>query len=330
MFQQLEALSKLSASRDQQRHGQSEKQLIDGLNLIDQAQAEGFNQPLRLQQAASLLTEAIKRNRAEIRAYLGMAYIFLLLEDHSMAQKYVHQALQLQPNNPLVRSFQARVGEDYQRVAKRRQELRSNPAARPTQTTAQPSRMTAADDDDIDALYDQTETHIRQMLRELMLVGMPQPAADHSGILRLEQALETHQANYAQIMAQLKKIETKLDTADLMRLVKPVEAHHQRYRQVISFSQLLKGLKDRLVTEIEQVKEITEEARNTQDPNDIEVLEENLEALLDNADGFAQEIETLQQQNFPLAGLEDLYEQLQERLETYQDALEETHSRLKA
>lgn len=329
MFQQLEALSKLSASRDQQRHGQSEKQLIDGLNLIEQAQAEGFSQPLHLQQAASLLTEAIKRNRAEIRAYLGMAYIFLLLEDHSMAQKYVHQALQLQPNNPLVRSFQARVGEDYQRVTKRRQELR-NPAAHPTTAAAQPSRMTAADDDDIDTLYDQTETHIRQMLRELMLAGMPQPAADSAGIRRLEQALETHQANYAQIMAQLKKIETELDTADLMRLVKPVEAHHQRYRQVISFSQLLKGLKDRLVAEIEQVKEITEEARNTQDPSDIEVLEENLEALLDNADSFAQEIETLQQQNFPLAGLEDLYEQLQERLETYQDALEETHSRLKA
>lgn len=335
MFQQLEALSKLSSSRDQQRHGQSEHQLSDGMALVEQAQAEGFTQPGLLQQAASLLTEAIRRNRSDIRAYLGMAYIFLLLEDHALAQKYVHQALQLQPQNALVRAFQTRIGEDYQRVAQRRQQLRNTPASVHSATgsasdAGQPSRIATGDSDDIDTLYDQTEAGIRQMLRELMLAGIPQPVADTAGIHKLEQALATHRDNHSQIMHQLRQIEAELDTSDLMRLIKPIEAHHQRYSQVIAFSQVLKGLKDRLVTELEQVKEIIEEARSTQDPADIEVLEENLEALLDNADAFAQEIETLQKQNYPLAGLEDLYEQLQERLETYQDALEETHARLKA
>lgn len=331
MFQQLEALSKLSNSRDQQRHGQSEKFLLEGLNLIDQANAEGFSRPLRLQEAASHLTEAIKHKRTDTRPYLGLAYIFLLLEDHNMAQKYVRQALQLEPTNQLAKAFQARIAEDFQRVSQRRQELRSTTQLSRSKAPLAPvARLqSSADELDADALYDEAEAKIRQLLRDLMLAGLPNPAADSKGILALQQRYENYQQLHQGILKQLAIVDEELDTSSLQRLLKPVDAHQQRCRAIIAFSQELKGLKDSILQETEQVEAIIEEARSTEDPADIEVLEENLEALLDNADGYAQDIERLQTQNFPLAGIEDLYEKLQERLESYQDALEETHSRLK-
>ncbi|PKL75400.1 MAG: hypothetical protein CVV27_15595 [Candidatus Melainabacteria bacterium HGW-Melainabacteria-1] len=322
MLQQLDALSKLSGTRDMQRHQRAQDQLVEGMKLLQRAHDEGFTQPLRLQQACSLLIEAIKQRRGDIRPYLGLAYIFMLLEDHAQAQKYVRQALTLEPDNPLVRSFQARIAEDHQRIAARRQTLRHSPGPSAASIAAADQGL------DYDALYETAQSEIRKLLRELMLAGLSAPVSNARGIAALEQRQAAQQAGHQAILAQLKIVDEDIDTADLVRLLKPVEAHLRRSQQVIELSKQLQSLAARLREDIELAAQICEEARGTQDPADLEVLEENLEALLDNADGYAQSIEELQQQHQQLADIETLYAQLQEQIESYQDALEEAQARL--
>ena len=334
MFKQMSALADLSETRNQQRQSVSEKQLAKALGLLQQAHDEGFRQPLRLQEDAGQLVEAIKLRRTDIRPYLGMAYVFILLEDHAMAQKYVLQALQLEPGNPLVQKFQERIAADFQRVAQRRQQQRSQPlkqtqeAAGDTGSTPVSSSLSPIESFDFDALFDATESRIRQLLRELMLAGLPGPADEAKGMSALQQRLEQHRQAHATILSDLKVIDAEIDCSDLGRLLKPVEAHLKRTEQVIVVSRQLIALNSQLKDEVGVVEQICEETRNCQDKDDLEVLEENLEALLDNADGYANEIEALQEKMYPLEGIEALYGKLQEKIESYQDLIEEAHARL--
>ncbi|MEZ0372145.1 MAG: hypothetical protein ACAI44_23855 [Candidatus Sericytochromatia bacterium] len=333
MFNQLNALADLSETRNQQRQSASEKQLAKALGLLQQAHDEGFRQPLRLQEAAGQLVEAIKLRRTDVRPYLGLAYVFMLLEDHAMAQKYVHQALQLEADNPLAKKFQERIAVDYQRVAQRRQQQRSQPhkqmpAPDVTGSKPVPASTSPIESFDFDALFEVTESRIRQLVRELMLAGMPGPADEAKGMSVLQQRLEKHRQAHTTILSELKVIDAEIDCSDLERLLKPVEAHLKRLEQVITVSQQLIALRSRIKDEVEVVEQICEETRNCQDKADLEILEENLEALLDNADGYANEIEALQAKLYPLEGIEGLYGKLQEKIESYQDLLEEAHARL--
>lgn len=342
MFHQLSALASLSDTRNQQRQGQAEKHLNKGLALLQKAHDEGFRHPLRLQEAAASLIEAIKFNRGETRPYLAMAYVFLLLEDHSMAQKYVHQALTVEPDSDQVRLFQARIAEDYRRVAERRQSARTaqTAASAPAGAAFEPSRAVSSlpqkaqsDFDllnfDFDARYDAAEARLRHLLREVMTAGALAPVSEPRELSAIHQPAQKQKQGYETILQELKVIETEIDCSDLRRLLRPIESHLKRAEQVFAISQELLLLKTKIREETALVGQLCQEAAATQDPADVEVLEENLEAFLDNADGYGRTIERLEAREPLLGDMRQVLGQLNERIETYQEALEETHVRLK-
>lgn len=342
MFQQLSALASLSDTRSQQRQGQAEKHLNKGLALLQKAHDEGFRHPLRLQEASASLLEAIKFNRGDTRPYLAMAYVFLLLEDHSMAQKYVHQALTLDPNSAQVRLFQARIAEDYQRVAERRQNARAAQTAvnAPAEVAFEPSRAVSSlqqkaqsDFDmlnfDFDAQYDAAEARLRHLLREVTTAGALAPVSDPRELSAIYQKAQKQKQGYETILQDLKVIEAEIDCSDLRRLLRPIESHLKRAEQIFAISQELLQLKTKIREEIELVGQLCQEAAATQEPADVEILEENLEAFLDNADGYTRRIEGLEVREPSLGDIRQVLGQLNERIESYQEALEETHSRLK-
>jgi hypothetical protein len=75
--------------------------------------------------------------------------------------------------------------------------------------------------------------------------------------------------------------------------------------------------------------EIIAESQNTDDPQDIEVLEENLQVLLDHCDSVADRLDELDAKKVNIHPLQTPYQHYAEQLERFQDVLEETIDRLK-
>lgn len=321
MFNQLNSLANLAKNRNQPRHDQSEKQLIAGMCLLNQVHEEQFANPMRLQEACRLLIEAIKFKRTDIRPYLSLAYIFLILEDHMTALKYIKPALAMEPNNPTIRDFQQQIAAEQQRVQQRRQERiqyhqQAHPSLEPVTT------------DDYDALYDQVEAQIRQAVRQVMMAPVPAPALASKGIVDIASQLDRYQQEIDAFQAQLKVIDAEIDIADLTRLLKPLEANLKRYQKLVAVSQVFRQLADQLREELEMVKQIIEEAQKTKNVDDIAILEENLEVLLENAYRHDQELSHHKKQGYPTAALESLYADLYKQIENYQEVLDETLARL--
>jgi chorismate-pyruvate lyase len=67
----------------------------------------------------------------------------------------------------------------------------------------------------------------------------------------------------------------------------------------------------------------------TDDPQDIEVLEENLQVLLDHCDSVADRLDELESKKINIHPLQTPYQHYAEQLERFQDVLEETIDRLK-
>lgn len=319
MFNQLSSLAHLTANRTQPRHWQSEQHLAQGIALLTQAHEAHFSNPNCLQEACRSFIEAIKYKRTDIRPYLSLAYLFLILEDHQMALKYIKQALAIEPQNRLIKDFQQRVASDYERIKQRRQEIKES---------FTPVTFEMPDTVDYDSLYDQAETAIRQAVRQVMRASVPDPALDSKEMEAIAKLFESYQQEMDRLHEQLKVIDEEIDIADLTRMMRPLEANRRRYQQLLSTSEIFCKVARQIKEEREMVKQICEEAKSTQEVEDIPVLEENLEALLENAYRYSQELNHLKQQGYTITALETIYGELHEQIESYQDILEETHTRL--
>ncbi|HEY9839232.1 MAG: hypothetical protein ACAI44_20060 [Candidatus Sericytochromatia bacterium] len=340
MQQQLSTLDKLLQVRNQKRHEQAEGYLNQGLALLQKAQAEGFNQPLRLQKATGVLLEAIKCNRGDGRAYLAVAYIFLILEDHQLALRYVRQAHELEPDSPLVEQFQQEIAADARRVAERRQLRRQHPdqLARSLQTPAQaafdPNLLSfdiarpAAATVDYDALYDKTQAQLLELMRELMLSGAPAPVADAAELATRAESLARQQQELAGILASIDRLDDEIDCTEFSRLLKPLQAQLANSGQMQALSQELVKLKSRIHLDLLAVEQLKAMVQACRLPAELLSLEAQLEVLLDRADGYAQTIERLQEKHPSLAGIEDFYSKLQIWIENCQDLFDDTHTQL--
>lgn len=319
MLQQMQALAALSDSRNQQRQQLAETSLTRGLALLQQAHDEGFEMPLRLQEAAAALIEAIKFNRADVRGPLGMAYVFLLLEDHLMAQKYLSLAREIEAQHPLLQAFEQKLLADQQRIALR--------GRRPAQTGSVDGGLARMD---FDAQFDATASRLRQLLREVMTAAGLPPLGQPRELSAWRQQLQQQQKSCDTLLLELTTLEQEIDCSELRRLMQPIEAHLRRGEQAYADAQRGLQLQQKIRAETELVSTVSAETQQTQDADDLPVLEENLEAFLDNADGYLRQIEGFEARGLDAERVREALRQLQDRIENYQDLLEETHARLEA
>ena len=83
-------------------HQQAEKHFDAALGLLEKAQKRGFDKPEPLLQAASLLLEALRYRRQDLRPHLALAYLFSLREDQDMALVCLSAAARLAPDHSFV------------------------------------------------------------------------------------------------------------------------------------------------------------------------------------------------------------------------------------
>jgi hypothetical protein len=310
MFQHLEALAGAAGQRQALRQKSSETALSQGLNLLKQAHVEGFTNPRRLQEATRLLLEALRQQRTDFRPCLGLAYIFLLLEDSVTAQKYISQATRLAPGEALIHLFQER----SQDIARERRQ-------RPVVAEAAPA-------DDFDHRYDACLLRIRLLSRQLMTTGVPEPGPDAALIQTLNTRLDTLERELAHISTEISELDQEIETTDLLRGLKPLATVAAHLRRHLQQSESLQTLAGQMEADLEACHQICHEARLTAEPEDLPILDENLEALLDNFNGYEAELNRQYQQGAVSPLLSKLFEKLREAIETYQETLEEAQARL--
>lgn len=310
----------LNQSAEQLKFGRAVKSdgyYKEGMALLEQAQDGTFASSEFLPQACRLFLQAVQSNRSDLRPLLALAYIYLILEDFNTALEYLQLVFESDPQHEMARSLQQNI---HVEIENKRTQPRS---ARLLEVPE------AGEAVDFDELYDQTEKSIRQAVRHVMESPPPALAFKPEAFDELQLRLTEQQETYQQIQNLIERLNEEFETQELETLCKPLQIYLNRFEHMIGHSHKILNLVERIGQELDLVIQVTEEARNTQDPEDVPILEENLDAIRDNADRYGSELEHLQNQKLSVKPLTVLHAELLAAIELFEDATEEAESRLK-
>jgi len=296
-FSALKSVQQDRSAQSQQRQQRGEQAYQEGLKWLAHYNQTPAKDTLLQAMQAMISASTYQRNRAEPLAVL--AYIYYALRSPQLAAKYFRLAQAADP--------QAKV------VARMREVLTERPAVA---TLGDNPAFSLPDLDaiDYDALYDEAEGQIRDLLRQLLRCDLKQP------LLIAKDALTVAEHNYAQMLSihkalsqQLDIINEDIDIAPLQRQLHPVEQRLNAYQRWLELSRITCQLAERTDDYFQQTVAALE-----QEP----LPESLLDPLLDGCDAIADQIDALQAQGYGTEGIEQLYGQLTQKVTQFQDLLE--------
>lgn len=318
----LNQLQQAAASKQvNRRHEDAQKQIDQGYDLYLSAQKQGFSNKELLKQAFSIFIRAIQLNRRNPESYLGAAMILTLVSDFKSANLYLDAVDDIDPDNESSRFLRKKIKE---LIKKQRETPKSSMPGRP-----KPEYVASQEEIDYDSLYDQVEEMIFSLVKVAM-ESLPSKPTEDPRMLKSFLKKHKHVKNvHQEILSHLEVVDEEIDIGELQQTMKPVEASLRRFELTVSLSKALGRLLMRLTEEIETVKSFADEAQKTEDPQDVPVLEENLEALLDNCDSIADELDGFDEKGVQANKTEEKYEKLVKEIEKLQDVVDDSIARLK-
>jgi tetratricopeptide (TPR) repeat protein len=306
---------------DQLRHQQSVELYTQGRQLIREAFLPPVNKA-KLKQATDCFAKGIQANYKNPANYFGMGFLFLLITQPLQALPYLKAGLELEPGSELGKELlqQAQSGV-------------AQPKTTPQALVQHiPQFDKPASEMDFDDLYDSTEAAIMLFLKQMMtdevlgLTPSPNPKQLEVVQTKLNRFQEkTHEFNH-----RLQILDQEMEVSDLRQQLGTIDKALQR---ILSLSQLFEQfieIHQDIQKHADLTDEIMAESQVTDDPQDIEVLEENLQVLLDHCDSVADRLDELESKKINIHPLQTPYQHYAEQLERFQDVLEETIDRLKS
>jgi DNA repair exonuclease SbcCD ATPase subunit len=277
-----------------------------GLTALARAQASAFEDKEALKQASECFIRAIQYGRQNVEAYVGMAYLLILLGDHVMAVRYLNEGRRIDPRNQDILTL-----TDYIQ----------NPDAYAAEAAGDDFALVALDgedpeDDLSDALFEEVQRLIQAQLAQLRQLrwdlALTPPAF---------KALEDQYASLDQARADLNdklaELELDFDTASLRQQLRPLES-------AINKLQGLRQASSRLLRTQHEIKTLTEQVQQ-----DVSLclgpsaaMEQKLEKYLDECDRFADLLDQTETQGYSIALLEPVYARLVSTVEQLQDLLD--------
>lgn len=306
------------------RHQASQALYVQGRQLI----REALNSPVdkaKLKQATDCFTKGIQANYKHAANYLGMGFLFLLIGQPRQALPYIKSGLDLEPASEL--------GKELLEQAQNGLLPKTVPKSAPNLALASlPQLEQSPADIDYDDLYDSTEAAIMLFLKQIMtdevlgLVPAPNPKQLHL----LQAKLSLFQDKTQEFNQHLQILDQEMEVSDLRLHLSTIDKALQR---IIALSQVFEQFLE-IHQDIQKHSSLTDEimaeSQATEDPQDIEVLEENLQTLLDHCDSVADRLDELDAKQVNISPLQTPYQHYAEQLERFQDVLEETIERLKS
>ncbi|MGV3526891.1 MAG: hypothetical protein ACO1RX_21920 [Candidatus Sericytochromatia bacterium] len=283
-----------------------------GVLALQNAYAQNFADKSLLKQAHGHFINAIRYNRQDIAAYLGLAYLLMLVEDVAMARKYLQEALRVEPDN----------AEALQLLAYMTR-LESGPAVSVPADVALPEWESPAETLDYDALYEQIEGFIFKQVHQLMSrPAMPRPTLDAETLQSLRQDFAALQSQHAYVNQHLQTLEQELDTSELVQKMRPFESLLRRFEQALHISEQLERVMQALERELQAVQALQVQAHALQTPAELAELEDLLEETMDRCDALADQLDAFENQADDLSAALQRYEALITRVEALRESLD--------
>lgn len=316
--QQLTQIRQQQALQQQVRANASNVQCERGFAYLVQA----LRTPVLHEQKTCLLVaceafaEALTSQRTNPEAYIGFAYVLFNMGNFSKALVYVKEAQRLKPDHPdiplLLDAIQRKSAVKH--VSAAVSGSKPPPLAPPPEAEL-----------DYDALYDQLELEIMAEVKMLTsaLTVQPRPSRQPQQLAVLKKEHKALQTRKDDFERQLKIIDEEIDITELTLKLKPLEHMLKRFQTALQISQELSVLCEEMENQGALVKRVLRETEASNDPEDLPIVEENLELFLDQSDLFANQLDALEAKGYGIEEALAVYTSLCQNIESLQDALED-------
>ncbi len=264
------------------------------------AEQSGYRDREILKKAADVFAIGIQYNRKNPLPYLGLAYLFLLVNDPQSAAPYLAMAQQLDPHHPDLGSLMEWL------------EGKTNT------TDSAP---------DSDAQLEKFELLLGNALKRY-LASKPLPSIDPNRYLRLQEehlALQELCQNFQRDLIQL---QSESDLLGMEQQLQTLMAQLKLFEQAVKVSQDYLRLLRQIKTDVSETEALYQRLSLLTEVREINAIEQTLENLLDRCDGFADCLDDYDQKGFDIQAVERVYQELCRKIEALQEGLEENLSRL--
>lgn len=303
----LEELQGLDTTQiGQQRHQNAQNAYRQGCILFEAAITHDYDKSL-IERAAKSFIQGIRIKRTEPLNYLGLAYIFCLLEQYSESLTILQQLLRLSPDNA-----------EAQSLWERAQRGKTQPLSMPTEPTLEAEL-------DYDALYERLRYQMIDWVRQASSQALPQtPSLDPQEMVRLQEATQYYQRLLSEITQQMSLLEYEIDLGELRRLLQPLETQARQVQRLQENTLAFVALQAEMQQEIQACQNwqhaLSQQglttAREENDPA-------RLEQLLDHCDALADQLDSFENKDLNIAALEQIYNRLIHQVSAIQELLDE-------
>jgi Tfp pilus assembly protein PilF len=292
-----------------------------GAALLRQAEQTGFSDKSLLQEAGTLFSQALQQSPSYADPYLGMAQLFLLVEQKSKAHEYFSQAQRLQSQHPEVRRMAPLFMEvkapqisEEAKAADKAQALK--------EWLLQPKTLESASD--YDQAYDKLEKFLQAFVRSLSLQEQApiHPSLDTDTLAELKQQSAELEIVEVHVLQTLKTLEDEFNLEPLEKQIWPLQVLLRKYRRALKDSQTYQEIQQQIAEALAQVRRVYDDLVFSPSPEEIQALEQQLEGLLDLCDHLADQLDELEQRQVGQADLTSEYQKLVLLVESLSEQLD--------
>lgn len=289
----------------------------DGLEKLYLAHEREFKDHQVLRDSVTDLIEAIKHNRKDVRPYVFLSYIFALIEDYEVAEEYLYGALELEPENPIVKAFQQTLIEQKRAI------LSGEDEASEINEQLEVGLFGSSDpisDQDYDELYDSLEAYIARTVKKVMANPVPSIAGSSKTIEVMESMITKLSKYQEHIEDQLEIVDEEIDISDLEKMAKPLFITLRNLENALRISREFHKVKHSIMKITKASKAFYKQVQAGQ--ADIAKMEQSVEKMLDRSDSLADQLDIFEEKRYPSESLVTLYEEMIKNVVKLQDELD--------
>jgi tetratricopeptide (TPR) repeat protein len=302
----LKALLKAHEQVAQKRKNVGTQACEQGYNFLLKAEQTGFKDKSLLKAASEAFIRAIKQERTQADAYIGLGYLLLLLSDFKTAEIQFKAALRYAPNNRDARSLLEFT-------------LNKRSGKSILKTESGPER-------DHEQIFIQLVDTIQKLGKQLKQAMLPEPMLDP---IELQKRLKAHsdfQSKYQSLEQEIEQLDVDLNTDSLKQLLRPLTESIRQQGKIIQTSLKFQKYGQDLLHLMETVKAAILGLNQIQSIESIQQFEQDtLEPILDQCDQIADQLDVLSEQGHDIRSLEQRYEALTQMIENLQDLIDGKH-----
>lgn len=304
-FSGLQLLQKEATQLHKRRKADLEPMLQKGFALLNEAEEGGFSDREALTKASQIFLKVLICHRSDIRPYLFVAYVFILLKNFNRAQKYLDSARTIQHDHLLLIQFQNTL------------------KSMENQTQAALPSIVFQHQGNPEDLFLEVKQELIRQVKSLTELWMPTlPLHPDDGIAYQSQLVQ-FDANFEAITEHLRTLDREVDTLTLRVHLRPFEVLLRRHKAHLAILVDYQNIKADLLAFKKQINWAYTRLETRDDALEKEPFEEILENLLDQCDLLADQIDEFEKQQQNTQDLEEIYHQILPLIEQYQELLDQ-------